>query len=272
MMAMLELRTTEPMIARTPISNVGPMAKLRQVMVTLVVLSFTWAVARAAEAPEQIAERLAQMALTNSTALEIVTDLTTEIGPRLAGSTAEKRAAHWAKQRFERLGFDKVWIEEFRLEHGWERGVEKAAIVSPFPQPLVVAALGGSVATPPEGIEAEIVIFDTFDALLAAPVGSLTGKIAVITQPMMRTQDGGSYGFVGNARFTGPLEAARRGCLPAAFASHRLASDAPHGNHGIHEHGAAHPGGRVVGAGRGTTGADRRERKTHSHQADPDAE
>ena len=91
---------------------------------------------------DQVAAALAQKALTNSSALELLTELTTDIGPRLAGSAAEKRAADWAKRRCEELGFDKVWIETFPLEHGWVRGIEKAEVVSPSPQPLAVTALG----------------------------------------------------------------------------------------------------------------------------------
>ncbi len=162
---------------------------------------------------EQIAASLAQKALKDSGAMEFVTDLTTDIGPRLDGSPAEKRAAAWVQQRLQQLGFDKVWTETFPLEHGWKRGVEKAEITSPSPQPLIVTALGGSVATPPEGIEAEITLFKTYDDLLAAPVGSLKGKIAVVTQRMARTQDGSGYGYAARIRTAGPAEAARRGAI-----------------------------------------------------------
>jgi carboxypeptidase Q len=162
--------------------------------------------------PEQIAVGLAQKAMTNSAAMELITDLTTENGPRLAGSDAEKRAAAWAKKRFEQLGFDKVWIEPFPLEHGWARGVEKAEVISPAPQPLVVAALGGSVATPPEGIEAEIVLFKTYRELLAQPTNSLNGKIAVVTQPMAAARDGSGYS-INPMRNAGPGEAAKRGAI-----------------------------------------------------------
>lgn len=165
------------------------------------------------ETPDQIAAALARNALTNPITMELVTDLTTEIGPRLAGSEAEKRAADWAKKRFEQLGFDKVWMETFPLEHGWVRGIERAEVTSPSPQPLVVTALGGSVATPADGIEAEIALFKTFDELLAQPAGSLSNRIAVVTQPMLRTQDGSSYGATVRIRGSGPSEAARRGAL-----------------------------------------------------------
>lgn len=190
--------------------------------------------AAAADTPEHTAAVLAQKALTNSGAMEILTGLTTEIGPRLAGSDAEKRAAAWAKRLFEKSGFDQVWIEEFPLEHGWVRGTEKAEITSPSPQPLVVTALGGSVATPPEGIESEIALFRTYDELLAMHTNSLAGKIAVVTQPMVRTQDGGGYGGLNKMRSAGPAEAARRGAV--AYLLRSLGTD----THRLPHTGATH--------------------------------
>ncbi|MDB6110445.1 MAG: peptidase [Pedosphaera sp.] len=192
--------------------------KLRLATITIIHLSLFLLVSSGevfarADTPEQIAAGLRQKAMTDSGAMEIVTDLTTEIGPRLAGSAAEKRAAEWAKQRFEKIGFDKAWIEPFPLEHGWVRGIEKAEIMEPSPQPLVVTALGGSVPTPTNGIEAEIALFRTYDELLAAPIGSLKGKIAVVTPPMVRAQDGGGYAFASKIRGAGPSQAARRGAV-----------------------------------------------------------
>jgi carboxypeptidase Q len=175
------------------------------------------------ETADQIAISLRQKALTNSGAVEIVRDLTTEVGPRLAGSEAEKRAATWAVERFKKLGFDKVWIETFPIEQGWERGVEKAEVVSASPQNLVITALGGSVATPPGGLEAPIVLFKTYDAFLAAPAEAITNKIVVVTQPMARFRDGSGYGVVNKIRNKGPAQAALRGAV--AYLSRSLATD-----------------------------------------------
>ncbi|HWF20486.1 MAG TPA: M20/M25/M40 family metallo-hydrolase, partial [Verrucomicrobiae bacterium] len=80
-------------------------------------------------------------------------------------------------------------------------------------QRLAVTALGGSPATPPEGLTAEIVLFKTYDELLAAPAGSLKGKIAVVTQPMVRTQDASGYSEANKIRSLGPAEAAKRGAV-----------------------------------------------------------
>jgi Zn-dependent M28 family amino/carboxypeptidase len=62
-------------------------------------------------------------------------------------------------------------------------------------------------------VEGEVVLFATFDALKAAPQGSLAGKIAMVTFRMPATQDGSGYGFAGAARRTGPIEAAKRGAV-----------------------------------------------------------
>jgi len=191
--------------------------------------------------PEQTAAQLAARALTNSGTMEIITSLTTEIGPRLDGSPAEKRAAEWAKNYCQRLGFDKVWVESFKLEHGWERGVEKAEVTGPSPQPLIVTALGGSIPTPRKGIEAEIALFKTYDELLAAPTGSLKGKIAVVTQKMLRAQDGSGYGHLSKMRVAGPAEAAKRGAI--AYLLRSLATDSrrsPHTGYMLYKEGVQH--------------------------------
>jgi Zn-dependent M28 family amino/carboxypeptidase len=180
------------------------------------------AVARA-QTPDETAAALAQKALTNTCAVDFVRELTTLIGPRLAGSDAEKRAAAWAKDRLAKMGFDKVWIEPFPIAHGWARGIEEAEVVSPAPQRLVVTALGGSVPTPPAGIEAGIALFRTYDAMLAAPTGALTGKIAVVTQPMTTEQGGFGYGAANKIRTHGPAEAARRGAI--AYLHRSLGTD-----------------------------------------------
>lgn len=174
------------------------------------------------EKPEQIAAELGHRAMSDTSAMEIVTEVTT-LGPRLDGTDAEKRAAAWAQKRFEQLGFDKVWTESFPLLHGWIRGEEHAEVISPLPQPLVVTALGQSVPTPPEGITAEIAIFKTYKEMLAAPTGSLAGKIAVLTEPMVRAKDGSGYSTASLYRSRGPSEAARRGAV--AYLLRSLATD-----------------------------------------------
>jgi hypothetical protein len=161
---------------------------------------------------ERNAAMLRDKALAGSLAYPILSSLTTEIGPRLEGSEAEHRAALWAAAKLKSLGFQRVHIESFPV-NGWTRGEERAAVITPAPQRLLITALGNSSATPPEGIEADIALFQTYADFLTQPPGSLAGKIAVVIQPMVRTQDGSGYGMINAMRTVGPLEAAKRGAV-----------------------------------------------------------
>ena len=84
---------------------------------------------------------------------------------------------------------------------------------APVPHRLAILGLGRSPPTPAGGIEAEIALFHSYAGLLAAPPGSLKGKIAVVTQPMTRTQDGSGYGAGSTWRTRGAREAALRGAV-----------------------------------------------------------
>ena len=172
--------------------------------------------------------KLRDAALHDDIAYDIVEGLTTEVGPRLAGTEAEARARAWAVVKLKALGFKNVRIETYAMPV-WVRGAETAEIVSPFPQKLRLTALGNSGATPPEGLTAQIVYFASFADLVAAPAGSLTGKIAFVSNAMFATQDGSSYGKYGLARFAGPNVAATKGA--AAIVIRSIGSDHGRGPH-----------------------------------------
>ena len=178
------------------------------------------------------AEQLRDRALRDNVAWALVSELTTRFGPRLAGSESEQASARWGADKFREMGFDNVSIEEFPLAL-WSRGEARVEILSPFPQPLAVVSLGGSSATPPEGIEGEAAIFETYQQLLDQPEGSLTGKIVVVLQDTVQAQDGRGYGATSPIRGAGPTEAARRGAVGYVLRSL-----------GTHDHRFADPGGR----------------------------
>ena len=157
------------------------------------------------------AAALRDKALADTRAYEITEALTTEIGARPAGSPVMLAASDWAVARLKALGFDKVWVEPFTV-NAWVRGAESASVVAPYPHHLAIAALGNSVPTPEGGIEAEVAVFRTYDALLAQPAGSLAGKIAVVNQVMPRTQGPEAY-FATTRIRSGASEAAKRGAV-----------------------------------------------------------
>lgn len=170
--------------------------------------------------PERLANQavlLRERALLDNLSVDLVESITTEVGARRVGTEGDRRAIAWAMAKFDELGFDRAWAEEFPVAQGWNRGDIEAEIIAPYPQPLVATALGYSVGTNGD-LVGEIVEFATFDDLLAVPEGdSLAGKIAFVSysmsdyEPPPGASTMSGYGQGTRARGRGHVEAARRG-------------------------------------------------------------
>ncbi len=152
---------------------------------------------------------LRAQALADGTGYRIVESLTTEVGPRLAGSEADARAVAWAEAKFAELGFDRVWTEPVTFPK-WERHGESAEVLGAHAQPLVLTALGGS---PGGTVEAEVVRFADLAALEAAPDGVLASRIAFVDYRMERARDGSGYGPASRVRSRGPSIAIGKGAI-----------------------------------------------------------
>lgn len=166
----------------------------------------------------QQATALQQKALSGTQAFDLVRSLTVEAGPRLAGSAGDKAAVAWGVKKLQELGFSNVRAEKVTVPH-WERGAESGEIVSPWPQPVVLAALGGSVGTPAEGITAEVIEVPTVDALASVDAAKVKGKIVFFSNRMERTKDGSGYGRAVGVRGAGPSAAARLGAVAVLIRS-----------------------------------------------------
>ena len=155
----------------------------------------------------------------DSIAWDFVEGITTEVGPRQAGTEAEKRGRDWAVAWLRANGFRNVADEPFRMET-WVPGDNAVArVTAPYAQDLMIVPLGNSASTGEAGIEAEVVYFPSYADLAAAPAGSLKGKIAFISHDMRPTQDGSGYGFAGPARWTGAGLAASKGAVATVIRS-----------------------------------------------------
>jgi hypothetical protein len=172
---------------------------------------------------------LRDKALADDLAYSIVEGLTTEIGPRPDGSPAEARARDWAVARLKGLGFRNVRIEPYQLHNVWERGIETAEVVAPYPQPLRLTALGNSGATPAAGLTGTVAYFATLNDLILAPEAAVRGRIVFVSNAMQPTQDGSSYGSEGAARFVGPNIAAKKGA--SAIVIRSIGTDHGRGPH-----------------------------------------
>ena len=173
-------------------------------------------------------KQLQQAALKSDYAYRQVAHLANNIGPRLSGSTQAAKAVDYVASELKAIGCD-VQLEKVMVPH-WVRGQETAALVQ-FPgqasnttQKIVLCALGDSVATPPEGIQAEVIAVKTFDELKSLPPDKVTGKIVLFNYPFdkqMAAQGraGEAYGEAVVYRSDGPSAAARQGAVACLIRS-----------------------------------------------------
>jgi carboxypeptidase Q len=166
---------------------------------------------------QQRADDLQAAALEDDLAWELLASLTTDVGPRMAGSPGDAMAVAWAQEHMQRLGFDRVWLEPVVFPR-WVRRSESGAVTKPRRQRLALTALGGSPAT--AGVlSAEVVQFADLAELEAADPTRLAGKIAFISARMEGSRSGDAYGEVVPGRSEGPFVAARKGAVALVIRS-----------------------------------------------------
>ena len=166
----------------------------------------------------QHAARLRTEGLADTEAWALVQQLTRDIGARPAGSAADAKAVAWAQAAMRRLALHNVRAEAMQMKV-WQRGSASAQLVAPVKETLVMAALGGSTATPDAGIEADVAWYPDFAALKADTSDRARGKIVFIDQKMERFRDGSGYGPAVMARGNGAVEAGKRGALAVGIRS-----------------------------------------------------
>jgi len=138
---------------------------------------------------EQIAamQRIRGVALSDRYVLEMLRHLTDNIGPRIAGSAQAERAVEFVAQQMRAAGAD-VRLENVDVPH-WVRGVESGELVQWIgqapgtTQKVVLTALGGSIATPPEGLTADLLVVNSFPDLKQLADGSVKGRVVLFNQP-----------------------------------------------------------------------------------------
>src|SRR5436853_2373540 len=180
--------------------------------------------------PQTLADlkRLQQAALNSDYGYRQVAHLANNIGPRLTGSAQAAKAVEYVASELKAIGCE-VELEKVMVPH-WVRGEETAALVQ-FPgmaenttQKIVLCALGGSVATPAEGITADVVAAKTFDELKAMPRDNVAGKIVLFNYPFDKQiaaegRGGEAYGEAVVYRGDGPSAAARQGAVACLIRS-----------------------------------------------------
>src|SRR5262245_10696316 len=163
------------------------------------------------DAYREPASRLIGEALSSHFAWERLAELGDTFGHRLSGSQALEDAIKWAAAEMKKDGLENVRTDPVKVPH-WVRGQESIEMTSPRRRPLVMLGLGNSIGTPPDGIEAEVIVVGSFQELESA-ADRVKGRIVLYNVPYT------NYGETVQYRAAGPSRAAALGAVAALVRS-----------------------------------------------------
>ena len=155
----------------------------------------------------ETAARLIKAATADDFAWRRLAEMTDTHGNRLSGSENLSRAIVWAAETMKKDGLENVRLEPVMVPR-WVRGRESAEIVDPPRHSLAILGLGGSIATPPGGVEGDVVVVNSFDELRARSAEA-KGKIVLFNAPFTTYSDTVTY------RTGGARAAAQYGAIAA---------------------------------------------------------
>ena len=172
--------------------------------------------------------RVQAFSIKSDYALKQTAYLTNNIGPRLTGSAQAERAVQYVADEMRKLGLE-VQLQELKVPH-WVRGEERAELVEfsgmakGSTQKIVLTALGGSVATPENGLTAEIIVVENFEELEKLSREQVAGKIVMFNYKFDREMasvgfGGNAYGLVSQYRGNAAIAAARKGAVASLVRS-----------------------------------------------------
>lgn len=162
---------------------------------------------------QEKADRIIRTVMAGNDALSKMTELCDDIGHRISGSDALDRACRWAVETMRADGQEDVRLESVNIPK-WVRGRESAIMLTPRETPLAMLGLGGSVATPPGGITAPVIVARDQDELRTLGE-SARGKIVLFNHamPQYTPEKGTGYGQSVTYRYNGAKWAAVQGAV-----------------------------------------------------------
>lgn len=178
-------------------------------------------------------KKMYDLALTEGKGYEWLNYLSNQIGGRLSGSVQAQQGVGYTKSQLDSLGVDRVWLQPV-LVPKWVRGTPEFAYFETTPgitTNVAICALGGSVATPPKGIKANIIEVEGVEQLTTLGKDKIEGKIVFFNRPMDATEINTftAYSNCVDQRYAGALEASKYGALGVIVRSMNLRlDDFPH--------------------------------------------
>ena len=166
-----------------------------------------------------VAKRIIDATRSDNDAYNKLQELCDDIGHRISGSAALDRAIEWAVGKLKADGHENVHTEPV-LVPKWTRGAESLEMIAPQHAVIPMLGLGGSIATPADGITANVlVVSDEND--LNARGDDARGKIVLFNFPMPTEDErlGAGYDSAVKYRVAGARMAAAHGAVAALVRS-----------------------------------------------------
>ena len=157
------------------------------------------------------ARRIVAAATADHRAYERIGELVDRFGPRLSGSAALERSLDWILEEMRADGLTNVRADPVMVPH-WVRGEESLELLLPRARTLPMLGLGGTVATPPDGIRGEVLVVSSWEELEARKAEA-AGRIVLFDVPFT------SYGETVQYRSGGAVAAAKAGAVASLLRS-----------------------------------------------------
>src|SRR6266478_6971818 len=196
-----------------------PKIALRWALMSALLVSFTTFAGEPGANGDMAAtlDRIRDAGLRDEWGYRRLAELCDKVGPRISGSRQADAAVEQIAAAL-RAGGLTVTLQPVKVPH-WVRGEEQAEIIDYQGRPagvtqhLALTTLGGSTATPPQGISAQVLVVHSFDEL-SAHEAEAAGKIVLFDVPFdqdlaVNGRAGSAYGQAVIYRVQGAVAAAR---------------------------------------------------------------
>ncbi len=181
-----------------------------------------------AQTDQDVLKTIYTQSLTNGKSYQWLDHLSNKIGGRLSGSENAEKAVQYTKSELEKLGLDKVWLQPVMVPK-WVRGDKEEALFTynSTTTNVNICALGGSIATPKNGLTANVIEVHNFEELAVLGEEKIKGKIVFYNRPMQADliQTFMAYGGCVNQRYAGAMEAIKYGAVGVIVRSMNLRQD-----------------------------------------------
>ncbi len=185
-----------------------------------------------AQEDEKVLRTIYDTSLSNGMSYTWLEHLSNEIGGRLSGSEGAQKAVEYTQSELKKLNLDKVWLQPVMVPK-WVRGEKETGFFESGGKryELNICALGGSIATPEQGLAGEVIEVQGIQELKSLGSDKIKGKIVFYNRAMDETliQTFQAYGGCVDQRYAGAMEAGRLGAIGVIVRSPNLRlDDYPH--------------------------------------------